>query len=164
MFGSEALLGNYLPSGFVIDRKTSRFGSFCEFAAPARAGPQDPEMGQAVEFTDRSAAHRFGLYSCWGRKLCIVNHGREIVNALSEYEDVKRLGVVDSFGRKWTLEEQRIDLSGPKKTIVSDGYRNLRVLSQADAERILRTRQRDYLDKDDADPYGAMLRWVGRPN
>jgi hypothetical protein len=90
--------------------------------------------------------------------LCLTNHGEEIVNAVSLYRENMRLEGVDRFGRKCAAEEQRVDLRGPKKTLVYDNYFRLRELSAVDAERILRTHLRDYLDSGDPDPAGPRLR------
>jgi hypothetical protein len=89
-------------------------------------------------------------------ELRIEKHGTELVVPVSRDRERKRLEVVDCLGRKHVLEEQRIDLSGPKKTIVLDLYGHLRVLSAADAQRILRTRLRDYLDNGDPSPAGPV--------
>jgi hypothetical protein len=80
----------------------------------------------------------------------IEKHGTELVIPVTRDREKQRMEYPDWQGRKHVLEEQRVDLTGPKKTIVLDVYGRARVLSPVDADRVLRTRLRDYLD--DGDP------------
>ena len=88
-------------------------------------------------------------------KVQFRNRGKEFAVAL-ESEGKKRIELTDCLGRKHVLEEQRIDLSGEKKTIVIDVYGRTRVLSTPDAERLLKSRRRDYLDEGESSPVGPV--------
>ena len=85
----------------------------------------------------------------------IEKRGMELMVPLGR-ERKRQVELVDCLGRKHALKEQQIDLTGPKKTLVLDNYGRLRELSKKDAERILRTRLRDYLDNGDPSPAGPV--------
>jgi hypothetical protein len=149
--------GRYEPSGCCPE--TKRFGSACvvSFGAPGRSnylsavlaavppGARGPEIRARQEV----------LFSSW-RQLRIEKHGTELVIPVSRDRETKRLDLVDCLGRTHVIEEQRIDLRGPKKTIVVDVYGRARVLSPKDADRVLGTRLRDYLDNGDPSPAGPV--------
>ena len=83
------------------------------------------------------------------------NRGKEFAVALVS-EEKKRIDLVDCLGRVHILQEQRIDLTGEKKTIVIDVYGRARVLPSGDAQRLLKSRRRDYLNEDELSPVGPV--------
>jgi hypothetical protein len=158
--GGEQITSWFRPSCLIVcndyrssgaDRETAMFGSSCSVTAALARGLS------TYWFDGREAAstREQHPFSDWPN-VHIEKHGKELVIPVSRDRVEKRVELVDLLGRKCVVEEQRIDLTGPKKTMVLDVYGRLRVLEPKDAERILRTRVRDYLDQGDPSPAGPV--------
>lgn len=158
--GGEQITSWFRPSCLVVcndyrssgaDPETARFGSSCSVTAALARGLS------AYWFDGRETEPSRKLHPVFDwPNVHIEKHGKELVIPVSRDRVEKRVELVDLLGRKCVVEEQRIDLTGPKKTMVLDVYGRLRVLKPKDAERILRTHLRDYLDQGDPSPAGPV--------
>ncbi|MBN1588499.1 MAG: hypothetical protein JW888_03200 [Pirellulales bacterium] len=125
------------------------------FPRPTSPVPRWPEVAYKQWFETQ-------VFDNWP-DVRVEKRGTELVTRLGRDGTMKRAELLDWLGRTHVIESQRIDLAGPKKTIVLDAYGRLRVLGPDDARRILHTRLRDYLDNGDPSPAGPVTPVAATP-